>query len=221
MGYTSNSKTDTPQRERELEMLVGGFTYDEIAQATGGKRKSIAERNRLIYGVRIQDAFARRIEREGIPSRLNVTDAFGYWFSGFFDGEGHIGAFSRVRPNGYTERRLTIQIIVRHDDADAIYRIRDNFQCGGIFHTKAHGRTQDSIGFRVEKINDLAEVVVPLFEKYPLYSKKAREFLIWRDLVRAQYTVTMRGYSQRAACTDEQNAFFDAGVQAIKKIRHG
>jgi len=221
MGYGINTKINPAIEQREREMLLAGFSYAEIAKATGARHRTIAERNRVIYRINIQDAFARRVERDGIPNRLNVSDAFGYWFSGLFDGEGHIGAFSRPRHNGYPERRLTIQVQLRDDDAQVIERIHDNLKIGATWRVQArpNGNGHPSIGFRVEQVEDLAEVVVPLFDRYPLHSKKAREFAIWRNLVRSQYTVTMGGYSQRTACSDEQNAAFDAGVQAIKEIR--
>lgn len=219
MSYTANSQIKTPLQHREREMLLAGFSYAEIAQALGCSRKALSSRNQIVYKINLQEAFARRIERDGIPNRLNVSDAFGYWFSGFFDGEGCLAVFSRQRKDRYFERRLGIQVILRDDDADVIRRIKDNLEVGLTYFHQTYGTNNPKATFRVEQIQDLAEVIVPLFERYPLYSKKGREFLIWRDLVRSQYALTMGGRSQRTACTDVQNAAFDAGLQAIGDIR--
>ncbi|MEW6213300.1 MAG: LAGLIDADG family homing endonuclease [Acidobacteriota bacterium] len=220
MSYTGESNLNGSVHQREREMLLAGFSYTEIAQATGGRIKSISERNRLVYQIDIRDAFVRRIEREGIPVRLNVTDAFGYWFSGFFDGEGCLGVMSRRRKDGYFERRLGIQIMLRDDDVDAIRRIKDNLKIGLVYETSKPNRTTNpKATFRVEKIQDLAEIIIPLFEKYPLYTKKGREFTIWKRLVVAQYVSTLGGYSQRTSRPDEYNAAFDEGMNAIREIR--
>lgn len=220
MSYTSKSKVDPAIAAREIEMLKAGRSYAEISQDVGSRHKSISERNRLVYRIDIQAAFAARVEREGVPNRLSVSDAFGYWFSGFFDGEGCFSVFSRMRPGRYAERRVGIQIMLRDDDVGVILSIKQNLNAGLTYATsKPNGRTNPKATFRVEQINDLAEVIVPLFEKYPLRSKKGREFPIWRSLVRSQYVLTMGGYSQRASCTAEQNAAFDAGREAIRQIR--
>lgn len=219
MSYTANSQIKTPLQHREREMLLAGFSYAEITQALGCSRKALSARNQIIYKINLQEAFARRIERDGIPNRLNISDAFGYWFAGFFDGEGHLGVFSRLQ-GIYTERRLTIQIMLRDDDTDVITRIKDNIGVGRAYADKGRGTTNPKATFRVEKIEDLAQVIVPLFDKYPLYSKKAREFAIWREMVRVKYIATLGGYSQRVAATERENAAFDAGLQAIAKIRH-
>lgn len=219
MAYTFNSQLSNAAHQRERDMLLAGFSYTEVAQATGGRVKSISERNRIVYRVNIQQAFALRVERDGIPVRLNVDSAFGYWFSGFFDGEGCLTVFSRLRENGYTERRLGIQIMLRDDDANVLTRVKDYLQVGTIWSSPSNSRTNPAIGYRVEKIQDLAEVVIPLFDKYPLYSKKRREFAIWQEMVRKQYIATLGGYSQRTSASDEYNAAFDKAMQAIRDIR--
>ena len=218
MSYTSKSNLDKPIHQREREMLQAGFSYAEVAQSLGSRHKSISERNRLVYKINLRDAFTRRINRDGIPCRLNVSDAFGHWFTGFFDGEGCLTVFSRARRDRYFERRVGIQIILRDDDADVIARIKDNLGVGLISRGNYTGRNP-TICYRCEPIKDLAEVIVPLLDKYPLYTKKAREYVIWRQLVIFQYTVTLGGYSQRASGTVEDNTFFDACRQKIVDIR--
>ena len=219
MGYTAESDLDSPIRSKEREMLVAGFSYAEVAYALGVRHKSVSERNRLVYRVDLRAAFAARVERGGTPCRLAVSDAFGYWFSGFFDGEGCLTIFSRARKDRYFERRVGIQIMLRDDDADVIRRIKDNLGVGLVYASDGNGSTNPKATYRCEQVKDLTEVIVPLFEKYPLHSKKAREFAIWKQAVRSQYIVTLGGYSQRASCTDKENAAFDEARKAIRNIR--
>lgn len=220
MSYTANSQINPAVAEREIEMLRAGRSYADVAATLGTRLRSVSERNRLVYRIDIKAAFAARIEREGIPVRLAVSDAFGYWFSGFFDGEGCLTVFSRPKAGTpYVDRRLDIQVMLRDDEADVIRHIKDNLGAGLTYFGKGNRPTNPKATFRVEKIDDLAEIVVPLFERYPLHSKKGREFAIWKGLVRTQYLVTLGGYSQRAAATEAQKAAFDAGREAIRQIR--
>lgn len=219
MSYTSNSNLASPIHQRERELLLAGRSYAEVAAALGVKHGSVAERNRLVYGVNLRNAFAERIEREGIPVRLSVSDEFGYWFSGFFDGEGCLSVFSRPRTDRYFERRLGVQIMLRDDDGHVVDYIKDKIGIGLAYRSPGRFTTNPKATYRCEAIKDLAEVFIPLFDKYPLHTKKGREYAIWRKLVIFQYTVTLGGYSQRAACTEEDNAFFDSLLQQIRDIR--
>jgi hypothetical protein len=202
-------------------MLLAGLSYTEIANLTGARVKTISERNRLIYKVDIWEAFKRRIERDGIPERLTVSDAFGFWFSGFFDGEGSITAFTRpstARPQ-YSEYRLHVRIMIRDDDADAITRIQDNLKVGIVTRRKRHGSINPTIAWHCERIQDLAEVIVPLLDRYPLYTKKAKEFAVWKPIVMQRYITTLGGYSNRSGIPDDERRAFHNAIDAIAKIR--
>ena len=72
MSYTSDSKLDKPIHQKERELLLAGFSYAEVADALNVRHKSVSERNRLVYGINIQDAFRRRIDRNGIPNRYSI-----------------------------------------------------------------------------------------------------------------------------------------------------
>ena len=48
----------------------------------------------------------------------------------------------------------------------------------------------------------MAEIALPLFAKYPLLSKKAQEFEVFRRLVIQRYVATLGGRRRRAAFVD-------------------
>ena len=128
-------------------------------------------------------------ETPSIPSRLNVTDEFGYWFSGIFDGEGCFlfknTARTVVTPAPVIKRTL------REDDRSVIEYIKENLGCGRIFDgqykSEKYTRYRPWVELKVQPIADLAEVIVPLFDRYPLQAKKAHEFRMWRMLVHWRY----------------------------------
>ncbi|AVF42787.1 hypothetical protein AL486_18940 [Pandoraea apista] len=218
MAYTDKTQL-SPAMERERALLLAGHTYREIAQLTGARIRSINERNRIVYRVDLHAAFQQRIERDGIPSRYTASDAFGAWFSGYFDGEGCLTVFYRER-NGIPERRVGVQIACRYDDADVLAHIKDQLGVGVLWQSPAKGATKPAVNWRVESSADLAEVVLPLFDAHPLRTKKRLELVHWRTLVIQQYVNTLGGTSTRVGATVEQNMAFQATVQKIRNIRH-
>jgi hypothetical protein len=114
---------------------------------------------------------------------------------------------------------LSVRIAVRDDDAQAIHRIKDNLQVGQVTKIRRHGAANPQIGWTCERVKDLTEVVIPLFDNYPLYTKKANEFSIWKPLVIDRYIATLGGYSNRRRISKDQWATLHNGIQAIKKIR--
>jgi hypothetical protein len=158
-------------------------------------------------------------ESQAPPSRLHVTDEFGYWFSGFFDGEGTLLA---MREN---DRQLTlkIQILLRDDDGSVNRWIQENLGCGKIYphavSRQARVKTKPGSMFRIRDIRDLAEIVVPLFDKYPLHSKKAREYLIWKKLLLLRYQETMGRSPHSTPYSQEYCTEFDSAIKQLRAIR--
>ena len=124
-----------------------------------------------------------------IPLRLNVSDEFGYWLSGLFDGEGCFLFKNTVRE--VTGMVPKVKITLRADDRSVIEYIQSQLGCGRIYanqyRPEKNKTTKPWVEFRVQRISDLAEVIVPLFERYPLHSKKVQEFALWKIVVRHRY----------------------------------
>lgn len=219
MTYTIDSKP--PCAETEIDLLQRGFNYMEIARMTGARQWSISERNRIIYKIDIWEAFKGRIERDGIPNRLTAPDEFCNWFTGFFDGEGSIIVFTRPTTGNpkYFEYRLGIRIEIRDDDISTITRIKDNLKVGRIHFHKRNGASNPAVSWNCEKVDDLAEVIIPLFDNHPLYTKKVKEYVIWKPLVIQRYIDTLGGYSNRHRIPDEHRIAFKDAIKAISEIR--
>jgi hypothetical protein len=222
MPYCTNSNRNSAIYTDERNLLLEGFSYLEISEITGARQKTISERNRLIHKVDIFDAFAKRCKRNGIPTRLPTNNNFCSWFSGFFDGEGCIVLFTRPctgRPQ-YSEYRLQVRIQIREDDNKAIHYITDNIGCGIISTHNERGTTRSSVSWNCEKITELAEIIVPIFDNYPLQTKKAKEYAIWKPLVIRRYIDTLGGHSNRKGIKADYDVAFKLGMEKIKKIRH-
>lgn len=218
MPYKSGSNIDPEIMKREMELLSRGFNYTEVSKSTESKVKTIAERNRVVYKIDIWDSFRQRINREGIPNRLTATDEFGYWFAGFFDGEGSFNFYTLYR-RGIPNYRVGIHIALRDDDIEVIKFIQQNLGVGRIYRKPARNATNPSVEFAVRAYNELAEVIIPLFDRYPLKSRKAKEFEFWKIGVIELYIRTLGGYSTRKAMTEEEKSFFENIAKRIKELK--
>ena len=121
------------------------------------------------------------------PQRLQVeypenSDSFNpYWIVGFVDGEGcfHIGI------NKHPEVKFGYQVlpeltVVQHErDIALLHKIRTYMKCGVV--RRNHG---DRYCWRVRKLENLTEIILPFFEKYKLNSQKRIEFDKFGQVVR-------------------------------------
>lgn len=227
MIYRNGTRLSLEDANQEIDLLQQGRTYKEIAAMLDRPARSIEGRNRRAYGVDTFQAYADRIAREGIPDRLCVDDAFGHWFTGFFDGDGTF-CFFFYPPKLSAGRRKTrcqvgtsIQVVQRHDSRAALEHIQSSLGIGYITHRKAYKRDRPYCVWAISKLKDLAEIMIPLFDRYPLYTKKAREYQLWRQGIVHRYSWTLGGMAHGGHALTEADMEFYQGIHnAIREIRH-
>lgn len=114
--------------------------------------------------------------------------------TGFTDGEGCFALFVRAdkqkRKNSvatYYRWQVDFAITLRGDDIDMLQKIKAYFRCGTVSLSKktdslnAHNYGQ--AGYHITAPNDLIKNVISHFEKYPLRSKKQKDFELWKEAV--------------------------------------
>jgi LAGLIDADG DNA endonuclease family protein len=186
----------------EMESLLRqGFTYAEIGERFGLTSRQVRGQNYWRFQIDPIPAFKTRIQRDGLPNRLRVDDAFGYWFAGLFDGEGHLGF--HLSPTRSHQIILRAVVLMRADNNEALHYIQSKLGIGALYLNRTYsyknrpGARPRSI-WQVHSVVDLGEVIVPLFERYSLLTKKQREFPLWREAVALVYANTLGGQSNRA-----------------------
>jgi hypothetical protein len=181
--------------KKEQELLKEGFSIKETAKMLNISENGLWRRNKNTYKIDAVEVLKKKFEKEGIPSRLSVSDDFGYWFSGFFDGEGHfmMDMHKRLYLHEKYVTKLGIRVKLRKDDEKVIDYIIENFKIGKKYDVKRYKTTNESCCFCIGDIMNLAEVIVPFFEKYTLKSKKLQEFSYWKDLVFDKYIHSNKG----------------------------
>lgn len=92
-----------------------------------------------------------------------------WWVTGYTDGEGNFTIKTIVAKStkiGYTVR-LIYQVSVHPSDIEVLYRLKSFFNnVGDIIITKHY------VAYRITKLSDILNEVVPHFNAYPLQSTK-------------------------------------------------
>ena len=130
--------------------------------------------------------------------------AFGYWLSGFTDGEGCFYLDYRLVNGGYACPGMLFTISQRADDAAILEEIRRFLRCGRVqskvvvnqhfLNGKDMRQYASKPVFRYE-VNDrdsLANLIIPFFDRYPLRSRKRTDFQVWKQGVQLAYEVGLR-----------------------------
>jgi len=218
MPFSKNPKIDPDIAAQEIPLLRQGLTITEISRQTGHPRSSIDGRNKHVYKIDTFQAYLDRITREGIPNRLNVSDDFGHWLSGFFDGEGCFLFYSH-QAKGHKARSYWtgIQLSLRDDDLPILKTIASKLDVGYIRdYSPSPGKPQKY--WICHKVLDLAEVIIPLFDRFPLRAKKAIEYPIWRAGVIHRYTWSVGGKSRRRISA-EHRVLYDEIESLLKRVK--
>lgn len=154
-------------------------------------------------------------------------DAFGNWLSGFTAGEGTFALnWKQYRDPIRAARCLpspncTFAISLRNDDRHILEVIRSYWRAGTVKEYQ-YGVSKPFALFQVQERKALVSIVIPHFERYPLFAKKARDFAIWRRGVELTVAVGRRPCFKRSdhrfatKWTEAERAEFD-GLRSILK----
>jgi LAGLIDADG endonuclease len=121
-----------------------------------------------------------------------VTDrkAFGHWLSGFCDGEACFHLKSCDRKGQLTRRyACSFQLGLRADDLPILQEIKRYFGYGSIrpFRTKSkhplNFRSKPRFYFYIDGVQANLKAVISHFDSYPLRSRKARDYVVYREAV--------------------------------------
>lgn len=218
MAYSDKTKVTAEMLEQRV-LLECGYSYAEVAKMTNSYIEIICQRNTRIFKIDIDAAFRKRIEQHGLPSRLDIADSFGYWFSGYFDGEGCLYT-STCKTKYGIGRRIGLQISCRIDDFEILKAIQETLNVGKFWISPPRNNANAVAHWRCEDAKSLGEIILPLLDTYPLRSKKRREYELWRGLAVEQYIRSMGGASRRPGTSQNGVEEFLETVKKISDIRH-
>lgn len=113
----------------------------------------------------------------------------GDYITGFVDGEGCFDLqfrrdirHERLNKPVYYGWKVQFVIVTRLDDEELLKKIKNTLKCGSI-----HFARGDQVRYSVQDIENLYNIIVPFFKKYPLSGKKKKDFELWTDAIRILY----------------------------------
>lgn len=101
------------------------------------------------------------------------------YIAGFIDGEGCFSLIFRKDKKKYFYWRVSFAIELRGDDAELLKIINEYFGKGALYFSK----TRNIVRYQISNTSELANIVVPFFEKNKLIGKKRLDFDLWKEAV--------------------------------------
>jgi len=157
-------------------------------------------------------------------SNLNEKDSLNaYFVTGFSDAEScfYIGIYKNSNKTGW-KVKASFQISLHQRDIGIL-----ELHFGGVGNVSKQGK--DSVQYRVASIQDLINVIIPHFEKYPLISNKRADFELFKlavDLINCKEHLTIEGVQKIVAIkaslnlglSDELKVAFSNTIQVKRPL---
>ena len=138
-----------------------------------------------------QSAGVRSISTSEASQRLHVEDLTYAYIVGLFEGEGF---FSITKKGKYLTYETGIEFSIR--DAKLIYKIK-NLLAVGIVSIRKRGEIE-MISLTIRDKNHLKNFILPIFDKYPMYSNKQYDYLRFKNALLSNmiYSIDLPEYNR-------------------------
>ena len=140
--------------------------------------------------------FSRR-GPEDIPAEL------GYYFAGFADGEGSFNVSFRRRRDYRIPWKVSLSFNVSQKDTKILELFQRIIGCGTL-----RFRRDGVCYFEVTDLKDILEKVIPFFGRFPILSRRRRDFLVFVEIARLMDTgmhLTREGIERILVLRDPMN----------------
>jgi len=127
-----------------------------------------------IVMTRRQSAEVRSISTSEASQRLHAEDLTYAYIVGLFEGDGF---FSITKNGKYLAYETGIELSIR--DAQLIYKIK-NILAVGVISIRKRGEIE-TISLRIRNKNHLKNFILPIFDKYPMFSNKQYDYLRFKN----------------------------------------
>jgi hypothetical protein len=105
----------------------------------------------------------------------NMTDSeFKQWFVGFADAE---GCFRIAINNKNKVISFNFAILLHMDDREVLEFIKNKLNCGNVY------TSESTVNFVVTKISDIQNILIPIFEEFPLNGVKYLDYLAFKEAI--------------------------------------
>lgn len=121
-----------------------------------------------------QSAGVRSIHTSEASQRLHAGDLTYAYLVGLFEGDGY---FTITKKGKYLAYELGIELFIK--DVQLIYKIKNILGIGVVsFRTR---NEIEMVSLRIRSKNHLKQFIIPIFDKYPMFSNKQLDYLRFKD----------------------------------------
>lgn len=138
-----------------------------------------------------QSAGVRSISTSETSQRLHAEDLTYAYIVGLFEGDGF---FSITKKGKYLTYETGIELSIR--DAKLIYKIK-NLLAVGVVSIRRIGEIE-MISLRIRDKKHLKNFILPIFDKYPMYSNKQYDYLRFKNALLSNmiYSIDLPEYNR-------------------------
>jgi len=144
-----------------------GFAYDILFMLTTIIYVKIALTWRQSAGV-------RSIHTSKASQRLHAGDLSYAYLVGLFEGDGF---FTITKKGIYLTYELGIELSIK--DVQLIYKIKNLLGVGVVSFRKR--KEIEMVSLRIRNKDHLKQFIIPIFDKYPMFSNKQLDYLRFKD----------------------------------------
>jgi len=126
----------------------------------------------------------KRIFSTNVNSQKSKNKLDPYWITGFCDAEGCFTVIITKRSILNWRVIVSFEINLHIRDIAILYQIKETFGVGLV----SSRQDRSKCVYRVTKIEDLLNVIIPHFLAYPLFTLKYSDFLLWSEVVKLMST---------------------------------
>ena len=138
-----------------------------------------------------KSAGVRSIHTWEASQRLHTGDLIYAYIVGLFEGDGY---FSITKRGMYLTYEIGIELSIK--DVQLIYKIKNILGIGVISFRKRD--KIEMVSLRIRDKNHLKNFIIPIFDKYPMFSNKQYDFLRFKELLLSDiiYSNDLPGYTR-------------------------
>ena len=123
-----------------------------------------------------KSAGVRSISTTEASQRPNAEDLIYAYIVGLFEGDGY---FSISKKGNYLTYEVGIELNIR--DIGLLYKLKSILGVGVISFRERNGVKTASL--RIRDKDHLKKYIIPIFDKYPMFSNKAYDYFRFRDIL--------------------------------------
>lgn len=153
-----------------------------------------------------------RVWTEGPKGLLDVKEGKSinpFWVAGFTEAEGCFFVVIQENKNkGSYQIKIGYQVTQHNRDQSLIKSLKNFFECG-----RSEPSGNAAISFRITKLKNIADNIIPFFEKYPLLGSKLQDF---KDLREIAKLMTSKSHLTREGLNEIKN--IKSGMNSLREF---